>query len=200
MQTKQDQLIEFITKNGGFASSAELVRAGFYKAIIYSALKDGLIDRVRHGVYSLAGALDLSHPDLVTASIVVPNGVICLITALSFYEVTDEIPHQIDIAVTKGYGNKGTDKLPLKLYYFSRETWKQGIEEHDIDGQKIRIYSIAKTLADCFKFRNQIGMDIARSALKNALEQKKVDKREIMKYATICRVTNIIKPILETLI
>jgi predicted transcriptional regulator of viral defense system len=74
------------------------------------------------------------------------------------------------------------------------------IEEHDIDGQKIRIYSLAKTLADCFKFRNQIGMDIARSALKNALEQKKVDKREIMKYATICRVTNIIKPILETLI
>ena len=123
-----------------------------------------------------------------------------MITALSFYEVTDEIPRQIDIAVTKGYRNKGTDKLPLKLYYFSKETWKQGIEEHDVDGQKIRIYNLAKTLADCFKFRNQIGADIARSALKNALEQKKVDHREIIKYASICRVTNIIKPILETLI
>ena len=200
MQTKQDQLIQFIKKNGGFARSAELVRVGFYKAIIYSALKDGLIERVRHGVYSRAGTLDFSHPDLVTASVVVPTGVICLITALSFYEVTDEIPRQIDIAVTKGYWNKGTDKLPLKFYYFSRETWKQGIEEHVIDGKKIRIYSLAKTIADCFKFRNQIGADIARSALKNALEQKKVNQREIMKYAKICRVTNIIKPILETLI
>ncbi|MBF0489844.1 MAG: type IV toxin-antitoxin system AbiEi family antitoxin domain-containing protein [Candidatus Omnitrophica bacterium] len=200
MQTKQDQIIEFIKKNGGFASSGELIKGGFYKAVIYSALKSGLIDRVRHGVYGLAGTLDFAHPDLVTASIVVPNGVICLITALSFYEVTDEIPRQIDIAVTKGYRDKVTDKLPLKLYYFSRLTWKQGMEEHDIDGQKIKIYSLAKTIADCFKFRNQIGMNIARSALKNALEQKKVDHREIMKYASICRVTNIIKPILETLI
>lgn len=200
MQTKQDQIIEFIKKNGGFTSSAELIKGGFYKAVIYSALKAGLINRVRHGVYSLATTLDLSNPDLVTASILVPNGVICLITALSFYEVTDEIPRQIDIAVTKGYRNKQTDKLPLKLYYFSRETWKQGVEEHNIDGQNIRIYSLAKTLADCFKFRNKIGMDIARSALKNALEQKKVNHRDIMKYASICRVKNIIKPILETLI
>lgn len=200
MQTKQDQLIEFIKKSGGFVSFAELIKNGFYKAVINAGLKAGRIDRVRHGVYGLAGTLDLSHPDLVTASIVVPSGVICLITALSFYEVTDEIPRQIDIAVTKGYGNKGTDKLPLKFYYFSRETWKQGVEEHDIDGKKIRIYSLAKTIADCFKFRNQIGVDIARSALKNALEQKKVDQREIMKYAKICRITKIIKPILETLI
>jgi len=200
MQTKQEQLIEFIRKNGGFARSAQLVDAGFYKVVIYSALKKGLIDRIRHGVYGLSGAPDISHPDLVTASIVVPNGVICLITALSFYEVTDEIPRQIDIAVPEGSRNLKTDRLPHKLYYFSRKTWEQGVEERDIGGQKIRIYSLAKTLADCFKFRNQIGMGIARSALKNALEQKKVDYREIMKYATICRVTRIMKPILETLI
>lgn len=200
MKTKQDQLIDFIKKNGGFARSAELVSAGFYKAVIYAALEQGLIDRVRHGVYGLAEMPDFSHPDLVTAAIVIPQGVICLITALSFYEVTDEIPRQIDIAVPQGSRNRKTDRFPAKLYYFSRKTWEAGVEEHEIGGHKVRIYSLAKTIADCFKFRNQIGTDTARAALKNSLEQKKADHREIMKYASICRVDKIIKPILETLL
>jgi len=200
MKTKHDQLIAFIKNNSGFAKSADLIKAGFYKAVIYSAVRAGLVNRVRHGVYGLAGVPDVSHPDLVTASVVIPKGVICLITALSFYEVTDEIPRQIDVAVPAGSKNRAAVDLPIKLYYFSRETWQSGVEERDIDGQKIRIYSLAKTLADCFKFRNQIGVDIARSALKSALEQKKVNHRDIMKYAAICRVTNIMKPILEALI
>lgn len=200
MKTKQEQLIGFIQKNGGFARSAELIRAGFYKAVIYSAVNEGQIERVRHGVYGLAGGPDVSHPDLVTASIMIPNGVICLITALSFYEVTDEIPRYIDVAVPAGSKAKMTKDLSLRLYHFSRKTWKEGVEERDIDGQTIRIYSLAKTIADCFKFRNQIGMDIVRSALKNALEQKKVNHRDIMKYASCCRVTNVMKPIVETLL
>ena len=173
MKTKQDQLPEFIQKNGGFAKSADLINAGFYKAVIYSAVSEGLIDRVRHGVYSLPGVPDVSHPDLVTTSHVIPNGVICLITALSFYEVTDEIPRHIDVAVPVGFRARVIKNLPLKLYHFSKETWKAGVEERDIDGQKIKIYCLAKTICDCFKFRNKIGMNIARSALKNALEQKK---------------------------
>ena len=197
---KYDEFIEFIKKGGGIAKYSALIKAGFYKAIIRAAIDSRQIERVGHGVYSLAEIPDIAHPDLVTASVMIPNGVICLITALSFHEVTDEIPHYTDVAIPSTSRAKEIPNLPVRYYRFSQKTWEAGIEEHDIDGHKVRIYSLAKTIADCFKFRNQIGMDVARSALKTAFEQKKVSHREIMKYASICRVTNIIKPILETLI
>ena len=200
MKNKQAKLIEFIRVKGGFAKSSDLIKAGFYKAIIGGALNSGEVERISRGIYSLAETPDISHPDLVTVSAVIPKGVICLITALSFHEVTDEIPHYTDVAIPAQSRAKEIQNLPIRYYRFSQKTWKAGIEEHDIDGHKVRVYSLAKTLADCFKFRNQIGMNVARSALKNAFEQKKVSHREIMKYASICRVTNIIKPILETLL
>lgn len=199
-QTKQNQLIEFIQKKGGFATYSGLIHAGFYKAVIGNALRTKQIERINRGVYHLAEIPDMSHPDLVNVSIIIPQGVICLITALSFYEVTDEIPHYTDIAIPARSWEKKIKNPPIRYYRFSQKSWEAGIEEHNIDGYKVKIYSLAKTLADCFKFRNRIGMDVARSALKNAFEQKKVSHREIMKYASICRVTNIIKPILETLL
>ncbi len=200
MDTKYAQIIAFIQKRGGYARTTELVKAGFYKAMIYSAMHQGRITRIKNGVYGLADIPDISHPDLVTVSVMIPSGVICLITALSFYEVTDEIPRYIDVALPTGMKVKPVAGIPSRVYHFSPQTWKDGVEVKDIDGHKIKIYCLAKTIADCFKFRNKIGVDIARSALKNALEQKKVNHRDIMKYASICRVTNIIKPILETLI
>lgn len=194
------KLIEFIKQNGGFARYSELLKAGFYKALINEALESRKIERLSRGVYSLPGNLDISHPDFVIISVTVPSGVICLISALSFHEVTDEIPRCIDVAIPAGTRAKEITNLPIKYYRFSQKTWEAGIEEHVIDGHKVKVFSLAKTIADCFRFRNQIGMDVARSALKNALEDRKVSHRDIMKYATICRVTNIIKPILETLI
>ena len=194
------ELIEFIQKKGGYARSAELIKAGFYKAAIYAAMKEGHIARLKNGLYALADIQDISHPDLVTASVTIPNGVICLITALSFYEVTDEIPRHIDVAVPAGLKVTPVNDLPVRIYHFSSSTWKEGTEVQKLDKHEIKIYSLAKTIADCFKFRNQIGVDVARSALKNAFEQKKVSHQEIMKYAKICRVTNVIKPILETLL
>ena len=200
MNDKQSKLIDFIKAKGGFTKYSDLIQAGFYKAIISEALDSGAIERINHGIYSLAEIPDSSHPDLVAVSIVVPKGVICLISALSFHEVTDEIPHYIDVAIPSQSREKKVQNFPLRYYHFSQKTWESGTEEHDIDGHKIKVYSLAKTIADCFKFRNQIGADVARSAVKNALEQKKVSHREIMRYASICRVTNIMKPILETLI
>jgi len=200
MKSKYAELVEFIKKKGGYARPGEMITAGFYKAVIYSALKEGYITRVRHGLYGLTDIPDISHPDLVTISLKIPKGVICLITALSFYEMTDEIPRYIDVAVPAGWQVKPVEVLPVQIYHFSQITWEEGVEVHKLDNHEIKIYCLAKTIADCFKFRNQIGVDVARSALKLALEQKKVSHQEIMKYAKICRVTNVIKPILETLL
>lgn len=200
METKQSQLIEFIRKNGGFVKYQDLIKSGFYKVIIREALKSGQIERISRGVYSLAEIPDISHPDLVTASVIIPKGVVCLITALSFHEATDEIPHYTDIAIPAQTWEKEIQNFPIRYYHFSQESWEAGIEEHNIDGYNVRVYNLAKTIVDCFKFRNQIGINVARSALKNTFEEKKVSHQEIMKYASICRVTNIIKPILETLL
>lgn len=200
MKNKQSKLIKFIRKEGGFARYPDLIKAGFYKAIIRKTLESGQIERISRGVYSLAEIPDIAHPDLVMASVIIPKGIICLITALSFHEATDEIPHYTDIAIPAQTRETEIQNFPIRYYRFSQKSWKAGIEKHNIDGCKIRVYSLAKTIADCFKFRNQIGMDVARSALKNAFEEKKVSHQEIMKYAAICRVTNIIKPILETLL
>jgi len=116
------------------------------------------------------------------------------------YEVTDEIPRYIDVAVPIGMKVKPVEGLPVKIYHFSLETWKQGVEEHNLDGHKIKIFSLAKTIADCFKFRNQVGVDVAREALKFAVTEKKIKPKDIMRYAKVCRVDKIIKPILETLL
>jgi len=88
----------------------------------------------------------------------------------------------------------------VRVYRFDHQAWREGVEEHRIDGHTVRVYSPAKTIADCFKFRNKIGVNVARDAIKTAIAEKRVRPQEIMKYAKICRVSNIIKPILETLI
>ncbi len=200
MEAKHDKLIEYIKKSGGFARYSDLLKSGFYKAILNDALKARHIERLSRGVYSLSGNLDLSQPDLATVSVVIPKGVICLISALSFHEATDEIPRCIDVAIPARSRAKEISNIPIKYYRFSKRTWEAGIEEHLIDGHKIKVYSLAKTIVDCFRFRNQVGIDVARSALKNAFEEKKVSHRDIMKYASICRMTKIVKPILETLL
>ncbi len=200
MKPQYDELTEFIQKKGGYARTAELIKAGFYKVTIYAAMKEGHITRLKHGLYGLVDIPDISHPDLVTASLAIPKGVICLIAALFFYEVTDEIPRYIDMAVPAGWQVKPIEIMAIRIYHFSLPTWEACVEIHKLGQHEIKIYCLAKTIADCFKFRNQIGVDVARSALKNAFEQKKVSHQEIMKYAKICRVTNVIKPILETLL
>lgn len=200
MQNRREQLTEFVKRKGGFASASDLINAGFYKALIGDALDSKQIERLSRGIYSLAEIPDIQHPDLVTVSFLIPKGVICLISALSFHEVTDEIPHYTDVAIPAQSRAKAINNIPVRYYRFSKETWKAGIEEHDIDGHKIRVYSLAKTIADCFRFRNKIGMNIAREALKVSVTEKKTSPKKIMHYAKICRVDRIMKPMLETLL
>ncbi|GAH57943.1 unnamed protein product, partial [marine sediment metagenome] len=133
-------------------------------------------------------------------SIKVSKGVVCLLSALAFHEATSEIPRYVNIAIPRGtYANK-INYPPVKFYRFASKAWEAGIEKHEIEEYQVKVYSLAKTIADCFKFRNKIGMDVAREALKIAITEKAVQPKEIMQYAEICRVDNIIKPILEAML
>ena len=200
MSTKEKKFIEFLKKRGGMVSYKEIIKAGFNKAFLKDNLNSGRIQKVDRALYRLSDGFTLSNPDLVAVSIKVSKGVVCLLSALAFHEATSEIPHYVNIAIPRGaYANK-INYPPVKFYRFASKAWEAGIEKHEIEGYQIKVYSLAKTIADCFKFRNKIGMDVAREALKIAITEKGVQPKEIMQYAEICRVDNIIKPILEAML
>lgn len=200
MGSRGDCLVELFKRCGGIAQYSDIKKAGFHNDILQSLVASGRIQKMSRSVYKLAEVDDLINPDLVIASIKAPKGVVCLISALAFYEVTDEIPRHVDLAIPRGAHANKINHPPVKYYRFTQDAWRVGMEVQKIVGQEVRIYNLAKTIADCFKFRNKIGFDVALKALKNALSEKKVSPKEIMMYAKTCRVVKVIQPILESLI
>lgn len=200
MSSKEAKLIQYLKQKGGMASFSELDKAGFNKALIKASLMNNNIQKLDRGLYSLSEGMSFSNPDLVAISIKIPKGTVCLLSALAFHESTNEIPKYVDVAIPRGTHESRVNYPPVRFYRFAPETWKAGVEKHEIDGHVVKIYSLAKTVADCFKFRNRIGMNIAREALKIAITEKHVKPKEIMGFAKICRVDRIVKPILETMI
>ena len=200
MSAKTQILIAFFRTHGGILRFSAIIKAGFHPDSLIALEKEGTVEKIDRGIYRLTKYSIGSHPDLVTVSIQTPRGVICLLSALSFHEATNEIPKYVDIAIPKRAHANWIKYPPVRFYRFSPATWETGIEEHEISGHKVRIYSLAKTIADCFKFRNKIGIDVAREALKIAVTEKRVKPQEIMKYAKICRVDSVIKPMLETML
>ncbi len=200
MEKKTDQIIEYFKSYGGIVRFSSIRKAGFHPDLIKKNENKGKIEKIGRGLYKLVGDNIGSHPDCLIASIQTSQGVICLVSALYFYEATNEIPRFVDIAIPTGARANKIEYPPVKFYRFSQSTWKAGVEKHEIEGHTVKIYSLAKTIADCFKFRNKIGINVAREALKVAINEKHVKPKDIMKYAKICRVDRIIKPILETMI
>lgn len=200
MSAKEKKFIEFLKKRGGMVSYKETIEAGFNKAFLRDNLDSGLIQKIDRALYRLSDGFTLSNPDLVAVSIKVSKGVVCLISALAFHEATSEIPRYVNIAIPRGAWANKINYPPVKFYRFTSKAWEAGIEKHEIGEYQIKVYSLAKTIVDCFKFRNKIGMDVTREALKIAITEKGVRPKEIMKYAEICRVDNIIKPILEAML
>lgn len=195
----QKGLIEYFKKNKCILRFTDILRADFHPDVLKALENKGEVVKIGRGIYSLSDTPGIES-DLVRVMLQNSKGVICLISALSFYEVTDEIPRQVNIAIRKGMRANKIVFPPVKYYKFDPKQWETGIIEEKIEGHKIRIYSLAKTIADCFKFRNRIGMDVAMKSLKIAVNEKKINPLEILKYAKICRVERIIKPLLEVII
>ncbi len=200
MQARTQELMSFFQKYGGVARFSAILKAGFHPDSLSALEKEGKVEKIARGLYRITNYTPGSHPDLVIASLQAPKGVICLLSALSFYEATNEIPKYVDIAIPQGTHANRIKYPPVKFYRFASKAWKTGIEKHEVESHQIKVYNLAKTIADCFKFRNRIGMDIARDALRVAITEKGIKPKEIMEYAKICRVDSIIKPILEAMI
>ena len=200
MQVRTQELMSFFQSHGGVARFSAILKAGFHPDSLSTLEKEGRVEKIARGLYRLTNYIPGSHPDLVIASLQAPRGVICLLSALSFYEATNEIPRYVDLAIPRGAHANRIKYPPVRFYRFAPKTWKAGIEKHEIEGHRIKVYSLAKTIADCFKFRNKIGIDPARDALKVAVTDKGIKPKDIIQYAKICRVDSIVKPILEAMI
>ena len=200
MINKKKMLMNYMKEKHGIAAFSDIRRAGFHKATLGALTRSGQISKIDRGLYRLSSGASLSNPDFVAVSVKAPRGVVCLISALSFHGATDEIPQQVDLAVLEGSRSYKIDYPPVQFYHFSKKAWEAGIEDRKMDGHTIRIYSLAKTVADCFKFRSKVGIDVAQKALKIAVQEKRIAPAEIMRYAKICRVHNIVGPLLEMIL
>ena len=159
----------------------------------------GLLERVGRGLYRLPDYQGSEHESLVTVATKVPQAVFCLLTALQFHGLTTQLPRQIWIAMPRGSHPPRFDYPPIKMVQFTGEAYTAGIEEVERDGIKLRVYGVAKTVADCFKHRNKIGLDVALEALKDARARNKASVDDIWRKAQVCRVANVMRPYLESI-
>jgi predicted transcriptional regulator of viral defense system len=159
----------------------------------------GLLERIGRGLYRLPDSQGSEHESLVTVATKVPQAVFCLLTALQFHELTTQLPRQVWIAMPRGSHAPRFDYPPTKMVQFTGEAYTAGIEEVERDGVKLRVYSVAKTVADCFKHRNKIGLDVALEALKDARARNRASVDDIWRNAKVCRVANVIRPYLESI-
>ncbi len=176
---------------------SEAVKRGITRYMLYSLRDKGIIEQVSRGIYRLVDLPPISNLDLVTVSLRFPKAVICLVSALAYHDITTQIPHVVSVAVSRGSRIPSLDHPPIQAHRFSNGAYKSGIEEHSIDGVPVKVYNPEKTLVDCFKFRNKIGMDVVLEALKLYKSRKKFNLDELLRYAKICRVEKVMRPYLE---
>jgi predicted transcriptional regulator of viral defense system len=160
----------------------------------------GKLEVISRGVFRLSDIPPLGYPDLVTVATRVSQGVICLISALAFHELTTQIPHEVHVALQRGAEEPRLEYPPIRTYRFTGEAFTAGVDIHDLDGVSVRIYSPEKTLADCFKFRNKVGLDTVIEAIRFYRERRKIKVDDLMRYATVCRVNKIMRPYLEAIL
>ncbi|MCC5925602.1 MAG: type IV toxin-antitoxin system AbiEi family antitoxin domain-containing protein [Bacteroidetes bacterium] len=192
------QALDYFRTRGGMLRTSEILSAGIHPRTLYKLRDEGELIQIERGVFKLNDFLPLSSPDFAIIAARIPNATICLTSALDFHEMTKEIPHKIHIAIARTQRDPKIDYPPIQVFRFANKSLIEGIERHIVDGLTIQVYNPAKTIADCFKFRNKIGIDIALEALRTGFEKKNIEIKKLLYYAKICRVESIMKPYIET--
>jgi predicted transcriptional regulator of viral defense system len=183
-----------IIKTRGTVSAADLKKTGIPRTMLHYMAGRGILRRVARGVYTLPEHY-LTFEAFAGVMTSAPSSVICLLSALQFHEITTQMPFETWVAIES---NASKPKSPnVRIVKLTGKAFSEGIETHEKEGLPVRVYCPAKTVVDCFKFRNKIGIDVAREALTDCLKQKKATRDEIWKYAKICRMTNIMRPYME---
>jgi predicted transcriptional regulator of viral defense system len=186
-----------VLKQSGIARSRELERAGLSRTEIRRLVARGVLERVGRGLYRAAEAPLEAGCDLAEAARLVPDAVVCLLSALRFHQLTTQNPVEVWLAIDRKAWRPTVDRPPMRFVYLSGSSLHEGVEEHEIAGVPVRVYGAAKTVADCFKFRNKIGVDVAVEALREYRRAYPKRLGELVRFAEVNRVTRVMQPYLE---
>ena len=193
------QRILSLARQKGLLRASDLDAIEAPRVVLTRLIEGGLLERVSRGLYRLPSHPGSEHEGLATIAAKVPQAVFCLLTALQFHELTTQLPRQVWIAMPRGSHVPRLDYPPIKMVQMTGAVYTAGIEEHLRDGVTLRVYSAAKTVADCFKHRNKIGLDVALEALKDVRAKRKASADDLWRYAKVCRVANVMRPYLEAI-
>ena len=196
MTANQNRVLA-LAKRKGILRVKDLHEAGIHPEYLRRLCKKGMLVRIGRGLYMPADAQPTANAGLAQVSRWVPHGVVCLLSALRFHEIGTANPFEVWIALARDVRRPQVEYPPLRIVRFSGEALAKGVERHRIESVQVKVYSPAKTVADCFKYRNKIGLDVAIEALRDCLRSKKCTRAQLWQYAKVCRVTEVMRPYLE---
>jgi len=191
----REQIITTAKKLGAFRPKE--IRAP--RALLSELVHEGVLERSGRGLYRMLSFEPSEHHSLVEVSTRIPHAAISLLSALQFHGIGTQSPREVWVTINVRARKPRLEYPPLRIMRASGTALSEGMEYHEIEGRKVPIYSVEKTLADCFKYRNKIGLDVALEALKEAWAAKRVNMDSLWKHAQECRVTNVIRPYIEAI-
>jgi predicted transcriptional regulator of viral defense system len=194
------QALRIFKTNGGVLKTQKAMMLGIHPRTLYALRDSKFLERLDRGLYRVVDAKPLAHPDLVTVALKVPRGVICLVSALAFRQMTAQVPHSVYLAIPANDQVPALRYPPLRLFWYASAAFDDGIERVDMDGIEVRVYSVERTLADCFKYRNKIGIDVCVEALNLYQRRDKMKLDKLEHYAKLCRVERVMRPYMEAIL
>jgi predicted transcriptional regulator of viral defense system len=194
--TQEEAILALVRKRGAIRAQ-DLQDEGLTRQALIRLYRRGVLHRPARGLYVLADADFTENHSLAEVAALVPNGVVCLLSALQFHELTTQQPYEVWLAIENKAWKPNVASPALRIIRFSGQALTYGVEDHAIEGVTVRVYSAAKTVADCFKCRNKIGLDVAIEALHDCWRQKAATMDELWEAAKVCRMSNVMRPYME---
>lgn len=199
LTTKRERVLA-LAKKSGLIRPRDVVALGISGEYLNKLLAEGELERPTRGVYRLPDRPVTERTQLAEIAKRVPKAVVTLLSALQFHGLTTQLPHEIWIAIPEGMRTPRVDYPTVRVTRFADEPYRFGIEKHRVDGIEVKVYSAAKTVADCFKLRGQIGLDVALEALRDCWRKRKATADQLWKAARVCRMTNVMRPYMEAML
>ncbi|MEW6611404.1 MAG: type IV toxin-antitoxin system AbiEi family antitoxin domain-containing protein [Pseudomonadota bacterium] len=198
METSPQAILD-LARKCGLIRPRDLEPLGLPRVTLTRLVRQGALTRVARGLYALPDRSISEHTALAEVARKHPQAIVCLLSALRFHELTTQSPFEVWLAIPNKARAPRIDYPPLRIVRFSGPLLSEGVEEHPIDGVPVRITCVARTVADCFKYRNKIGLDVALEALREAWRERRTGMEDLWRFAKLCRVANVMRPYLESL-
>jgi len=199
MEASRIKKVEELVRARGVLRPRDLDGYGIPREYLRRMQDRGIIERIGRGLYVLPGRQVTEHHTLVHVAKRIPGAVFCLLSALRFHDLTTQSPHDVWIAIGPKAWRPRVDGPKVRVFRFSGAALTEGVETHTIEGVTVKVYGVAKTVADCFKFRNKVGLDVALEALRESWRERRASMDDLWLYAKVCRVSNVMRPYLEGL-